>query len=52
LFLAETRAWEVASVDECYYIDDDLMFIEDRVYDYRDDRCEVGFAANFDEDYD
>jgi hypothetical protein len=52
LFLAETRAWEVTSVDESHDVDDDLVFVKNCVYDDGDDGGEVRFATYFDEYYD
>jgi hypothetical protein len=48
LFLAEARAWEVASVDEGDDVDDYLVFVQDGIYDYGNDGCEVGFPSYFD----
>jgi len=47
LFLAESGAWEVASADECYNVDDELMGVEDGVDDDGDDASEEVLAVDF-----
>lgn len=51
LLLSETRFREVSLVDESYDIDNDLVFIEDSVDNDWDERCQVGLAADLDEDH-
>ena len=51
MFLAEARTWEITSVYEGYDVDDYLVFVEDGVYYYGNDRGEIGFATNLYQDY-